>query len=88
MSDITPEPEMTDLGLIPSSEAKPEAVGTLSVRYVDGAPVLVVTAGTVMPATITVVDAAGIPVAAYTAGPPPAVAQIIITPRAPDPGYF
>ncbi|MEU9033059.1 hypothetical protein AB0D46_37285 [Streptomyces sp. NPDC048383] len=47
MSDITPAPEVTDLGLIPSSEVKPDDVGALSVRYVDGVPVLVVTGGAV-----------------------------------------
>ena len=52
-----------------ATEVKPEDVGTLSLRYVDGVPQLVVSGGTVLPARLTVVDASGKAVGAYTAGP-------------------
>ncbi|MFF2964876.1 hypothetical protein ACFVT1_39785 [Streptomyces sp. NPDC057963] len=61
--------EVTDLGLIPATEVKPEDAGLLSLRYVDGVPQLVVSGGTVIPTGLTVVDASGNAVAEYTGGP-------------------
>ncbi len=58
-----------NLGQIPSTEVKPEDMGMLSLRYVDGVPQLVVSGGTALPAILTVVDASGKAVGAYTAGP-------------------
>ncbi|WP_406507157.1 hypothetical protein [Streptomyces sp. NBC_00212] len=63
--------EVTDLGLIPATEIKPEDVGTLSLRYTDGVPVLVVSGGTVTPAAIRVVDGTGKTVGNYAAAPMP-----------------
>ncbi|MGW8782589.1 hypothetical protein ACWGNM_31625 [Streptomyces sp. NPDC055796] len=60
----------TDLGRIPADQVKPEDIGTLSLRYVDGQPQLVVSGGTVIPAGLTVVDGAGNAVAAYAAQQP------------------
>ncbi|MEU0630746.1 hypothetical protein [Streptomyces sp. NPDC005989] len=57
---------------IPAAEVKAEDVGTLSLRYVDGAPVVVVSGGTVIPAGLTVVDETGRPAAVYTASSLPA----------------
>jgi hypothetical protein len=62
-------PEAADVGLIPASEIKSEDVGTLSLRYVDGVPVLVVSGGRAVPASLTVVNESGSPVANYAAGP-------------------
>ncbi|MFF4104375.1 hypothetical protein [Streptomyces sp. NPDC001903] len=69
---LTPTPEgavPTELVLIPASEVKPEDIGTLSIEYREGQPVIVVSGGTVIPAGLTVADASGDAVAAYTAGP-------------------
>ncbi|MFF5488724.1 hypothetical protein [Streptomyces virginiae] len=63
---------VTDLGLIPVTEVKPEEVGSLSLRYTDGTPVLVVTGGAVIPATVAIVDGSGNTVGAYTVAPAPA----------------
>ncbi|MGW2583099.1 hypothetical protein ACWCYZ_17480 [Streptomyces virginiae] len=60
--------EVTDLGLIPATEVKPEGIGVLSLRYVDGQPQLVVSGGTSIPAGLTVVDGSGSAVAVYAAG--------------------
>ncbi|MFH9799297.1 hypothetical protein [Streptomyces virginiae] len=51
--------------VIPAEDLKPEDIGVLSVRYVDGAAQLVVSGGTALPAHLPVVDAAGVVVAAY-----------------------
>lgn len=59
-------PESIEGALIPAAEIKPEAIGALSVRYVDGQPVLVVNGGTVLPAELPVVNAQGTQVATYT----------------------
>jgi hypothetical protein len=72
MSDEQATPEVTDLGLIPATEVNPDDVGTLSLTYTDGVPVLTLTGGTVAPAAIAVIDDSGNTVAAYTAA---AVAQ-------------
>ncbi|MFF4104376.1 hypothetical protein [Streptomyces sp. NPDC001903] len=61
--------QVADAALIPADQVKPEDIGTLSLRYVDGVPQLVVSSGTAIPAGLTVVDAAGNAVAAYTAAP-------------------
>jgi hypothetical protein len=75
----TTMPEVTDLGAIPGTEGGPAApnlvgvpvteikpdVGMLSLRYVDGVPQLVVSGGTTIPASLTVVDTLGTPVAKY-----------------------
>ncbi|MFI7240266.1 hypothetical protein [Streptomyces cyaneofuscatus] len=61
--------ETTDVPLISESEIKPEDIGSLSLRYADGVPVLVVSGGTVIPAGLTVVDASGDVVGAYSAEP-------------------
>ncbi|MFI5782433.1 hypothetical protein [Nocardia sp. NPDC051570] len=68
MSDEQATPEITDLGEIPATATTPETTGMLSIRYMDGVPVLVVTGGTA-PETITAVDGSGTPSALYTAGP-------------------
>ncbi|MFF3350503.1 hypothetical protein [Streptomyces sp. NPDC002779] len=59
----------TGLTLISADEVKPEEVGVLSLRYVDGTPTLVISGGQVIPQGLKVVDAAGEPVAFYTADP-------------------
>ncbi|MEU4730740.1 hypothetical protein [Streptomyces sp. NPDC023588] len=79
-----PENEETDLGAIqgteggpttpnldgvPVTEVKPEDMGTLSLRYVDGLPQLVVSGGKALPAGLMVVDESGAAVANYTASP-------------------
>lgn len=66
MSEEKPPFELIDV-----SEVKPEDVGTLSLRYVDGTPILVVSGGKAVPTSLMVVDGSGTTVAAYTAGPPP-----------------
>ncbi|MFF1904818.1 hypothetical protein [Kitasatospora sp. NPDC058218] len=71
---IEPTTEIPGLTVIPAEEVNPEDVGTLSLRYVDGVPQLVVSGGTVVPAGLTVVDGTGNAVAVYNAGPVP-VAQ-------------
>ncbi|MFE9368153.1 hypothetical protein ACFYNN_36585 [Streptomyces sp. NPDC006978] len=55
--------------VIDVSEVKPEDVGTLSLRYVDGAPQLVLTGGTVFPTTLQLVNGSGNVLGAYTANP-------------------
>ncbi|MFD3788816.1 hypothetical protein [Streptomyces cyaneofuscatus] len=67
--------------LIPATEVKPEDIGALSLRYVNGVAQLVVSGGTAIPAGLTVVDADGNDVAAYKAAGPVEVA-------APEPRYF
>ncbi|MGW2860845.1 hypothetical protein [Streptomyces sp. NPDC001205] len=77
MSDTTPNshgsapiqltPETP--ALTPADQIKPEDIGTLSIEYRDGQPVIVVSGGTVIPVRLTVVDGTGNAVAAYAAGP-------------------
>lgn len=70
MSDEQPpELQITDVTTVPASEVKPEDVGTLSLRYVDGAPVLVITGGHLAPSAIPAVNESGDVVATFTAGP-------------------
>ncbi|MEU0941026.1 hypothetical protein [Embleya sp. NPDC005971] len=54
---------------VPVTEVKPEEIGVLSLRYVDGQPQLVVSGGKAIPSGLAVVDAAGNAVAAYSVGP-------------------
>lgn len=69
MSDEQAPPEVTDLGEIPATQPSPEDTATLSLRYVEGVPALVVNGATTVPETIIALDGSGTPVAAYTAGP-------------------
>ncbi|MFD9302229.1 hypothetical protein ACFWCB_05980 [Streptomyces sp. NPDC060048] len=55
--------------LIPASEVKPEDIGTLSIEYRDGKPVIIVNGGTAVPGDLTVLNNAGNPVASYVATP-------------------
>ncbi|KMO96055.1 hypothetical protein [Streptomyces roseus] len=80
MSETTPDakgpapvqykPEATEPTLIPADQVKPEDIGTLSIEYRDGQPVVVVSGGTALPAGLTVVDGSGDAVAVYAAGSP------------------
>ncbi|UGY94409.1 hypothetical protein [Streptomyces gobiensis] len=65
--EVKPE---TNLGLIPATEVKPEDIGTLSLRYVDGVPQLVVNGGTHAPAQLVLVNAEGATVSVYQGLPP------------------
>ncbi|MFD3480604.1 hypothetical protein [Streptomyces sp. NPDC058695] len=65
MTDQQEPTEIPGLTVIPADDLKPEDIGMLSVRYVDGAAQLVVTGGTALPAHLPVVDAQGAVVAAY-----------------------
>ncbi|MGW8782595.1 hypothetical protein ACWGNM_31655 [Streptomyces sp. NPDC055796] len=81
MSETTPNskgpapvrltPEATEPKLIPADQVKPEDIGTLSLRYIDGAPVLVVSGGTVIPVELAVVDPSGNAVGAARVSPGP-----------------
>ncbi|MGW2865725.1 hypothetical protein [Streptomyces sp. NPDC001205] len=76
MSDTqqTP-PEDSGLTIVSAEDIKPEDVGTLSVRYVDGTPEFVLTDGKAIPNQIRVVDASGQPVALYETRPLQAAAR-------------
>lgn len=66
----TPTPEAaapTEPVLIPAGQVKPEDIGTLSIEYRDGQPVIVVSSGTYIPAGLPVVDGSGNVVTTYTA---------------------
>ncbi|MFE4337427.1 hypothetical protein ACFRQM_51615 [Streptomyces sp. NPDC056831] len=77
MSETTPNakgpapvkltPEATEPVLIPADRVKPEDIGTLSIEYRDGQPVITVSSGTAIPPKVTVVDEQGNPVALYSA---------------------
>ncbi|WP_436501070.1 hypothetical protein [Actinokineospora sp. HUAS TT18] len=58
-------------GLTVIEPAPADGAGMLSIHYRDGQPVIIVSGGDAIPATITVTDTSGTPVAAYTAGPAP-----------------
>ncbi|MFD9487791.1 multicopper oxidase domain-containing protein [Streptomyces sp. NPDC059991] len=45
--------------LVPASEVKPEDIGTLSIEYRDGKPVIVVSGGSYIPATLMIADESG-----------------------------
>ncbi|MGW8881952.1 hypothetical protein ACWGRV_22025 [Streptomyces sp. NPDC055663] len=53
----------------PASEAGSERVGTLTLRYKDGVPVLTVTGGNALPTGLAITDEAGNAVGLYTARP-------------------
>ncbi len=63
--------EIPGITVITAEDVKPEDVGTLSLRYVDGVAQLVVHGGTVLPAALTIGDEAENTVATYSAGTPP-----------------
>ncbi|GAA2747131.1 hypothetical protein GCM10010440_41720 [Kitasatospora cinereorecta] len=77
MSETTPNskgpapvqytPETTEPVLIPADKVAPEDIGTLSIEYRDGGPVIVVSGGSVIPAALAVVDASGNPAARFQA---------------------
>ncbi|WP_330261803.1 hypothetical protein [Streptomyces sp. NBC_00539] len=60
--------EVVDVTLVPVAEVKSEEVGTLSLRYVDGVPQLVVSGGKAFPANLAAVDGSGNQVATYAVG--------------------
>ncbi|MEV7729182.1 hypothetical protein AB0P15_31310 [Streptomyces sp. NPDC087917] len=53
--------------ILPGGDVKDEDIGTLSIHYRDGKPVLTVNGGAAIPAELTVVDASGAPVTSYVA---------------------
>ncbi|MER5807800.1 hypothetical protein ABT143_06325 [Streptomyces sp. NPDC002033] len=55
--------------LIPADQVKTEDIGTLSIEYLDGQPLIAVSGGKYISAALTVVDGAGNAVAGYAAGP-------------------
>ncbi|MEV7401994.1 hypothetical protein AB0N93_16610 [Streptomyces sp. NPDC091267] len=63
-------PEASEVMLLPVAEVKPEDIGSLSLRYVDGVATLVVSGGTVLPAELPVLDGQGNAVASFSGGPP------------------
>jgi hypothetical protein len=78
MSEKEPATENPELIIIAPSDASDtntaeqsgdanDNVGTLSIHYRDGQPVIVVTGGTALPDTVAVVSADGDPVAVYRA---------------------
>ncbi|MFB7860604.1 hypothetical protein [Streptomyces sp. NPDC056069] len=68
-------PQTTEPAPIPADQVKPEDIGTLSIEYRDGQPVIVVSGGKYIPAGLTVVDAGGHAVGLFSAGPLPSDAQ-------------
>ncbi|MFD3788814.1 hypothetical protein [Streptomyces cyaneofuscatus] len=77
MSETTPnqkgpapatyKPAATEPAPIPADQVKPEDIGTLSIEYRDGQPVIVVSGGKSIPAGLTIVDETDAPVGAYVA---------------------
>ncbi|MBP0452800.1 MULTISPECIES: hypothetical protein [unclassified Kitasatospora] len=66
---LTPTPEATaplQPTPVPASEVKPEEVGTLTLEYKDGQPVLTVRGGRFIPNGIPVLDASGTQLASYS----------------------
>ncbi|GAA2442979.1 hypothetical protein ACFPFX_09210 [Streptomyces mauvecolor] len=61
--------EGTAAELTPTTDVNPEDIGTLSIEYRDGQPVVVVSGGSTIPAGLTVVDGSRQPVAKYQVGP-------------------
>ncbi|GLX37472.1 hypothetical protein Sros01_35450 [Streptomyces roseochromogenus] len=76
MTDKQEPAEIPGLTVIPAGDLKPEDIGVLSLRYVDGAAQLVVSGGTALPAHLPVVDAGGAVVAAYLPAGPAVAAQV------------
>ncbi|MFC8625690.1 hypothetical protein [Streptomyces anulatus] len=62
-------PGTAESSVVPAPEVKPEEVATLVLTYVDGRPVITPSGGPALPASLTIVDESGQPVAAYTAAP-------------------
>ncbi|MFE3206513.1 hypothetical protein [Embleya sp. NPDC059237] len=59
---LTPTPEgtaPTEPTLVPADQVKPEDVGTLTIEYRDGRPVIVVSGGQFVPAALAVVHQSG-----------------------------
>ncbi|MFI8810260.1 MULTISPECIES: hypothetical protein [unclassified Streptomyces] len=73
---LTPTPEGTSPTLVPADQAKSEDIGTLSIEYRDGLPVIVVSGGTLIPARLRVVDEGGNAVPAYASE---AIAPLVTT---------
>ncbi|MFF4225897.1 hypothetical protein ACFYZH_23960 [Streptomyces abikoensis] len=84
------KPAATELALIPADQVKPEDIGTLSIEYRDGHPVIVVSGGKYAPSELPVVDSSGAAIAArFTwqtdASAPAATPQTRITTPPPPP---
>ncbi|MGW2858256.1 hypothetical protein [Streptomyces sp. NPDC001205] len=76
MPDVTPNAKGPAPVTVPGAETNPEDVGTLTLTYTDGVPVLTVTDASAIPAQVVILDAEGTPVAIYTAScAPEAVPQ-------------
>lgn len=60
-------PEATAPVVVPASEVKPKDIGTLSIEYRDGRPVIVVSGGPFLPAHLPVVHDTLQTTARYTA---------------------
>ncbi|MFF0393262.1 hypothetical protein ACFYS8_31880 [Kitasatospora sp. NPDC004615] len=56
-------------GRVPASEVAPEDVGTLTLEYRNGQPVIVVSGGKLIPSALPVVDGSGQMVSAYETVP-------------------
>ncbi|WP_378735499.1 hypothetical protein [Nocardia brasiliensis] len=76
MSDAIPEPLTADSGLIPAADVNPEDIGTLTLEYKDGQPIVTLSDGTHFPAELTVVDGSGTPLGSYIAATPPTSVDI------------
>ncbi|KIZ17321.1 hypothetical protein [Streptomyces natalensis] len=61
------QPGNEGLVTIPATEVSKQDLGTLSLEYRDGVPVLKLSEGTAAPAHLAVVDSSGNTVASYTA---------------------
>ena len=72
-------PGTAESNLVPASEVKPEDVGMLSLRYVNGQPVLVVSGGTHAPARLQLVNADGATVGIYQGLPPAETRRLVET---------
>ncbi|MFF3693813.1 hypothetical protein [Streptomyces sp. NPDC002221] len=67
--------------LVPADQVKPEDVGTLSIEYRDGCPVIVVSGGQFVPAELRAVNASGTSVVTYALrSPKPGDAGFIRSP--------
>ncbi|MFE4335436.1 hypothetical protein ACFRQM_40330 [Streptomyces sp. NPDC056831] len=57
--------EATEPALILADQLKPEDIGTLTIEYRDGQPVIVLSGGKYIPAGLTLVDGSGAAAANY-----------------------
>lgn len=84
--------EPPDRGSIPASAVKRADIAMLSLDYRDDLPVLTVGPGTIIPESLTVVDADGATVAIYTAakrsGPQPRTSAGLVIRTEPSPPRF